>query len=165
MEESDEVIVPQSGMTCVGVWLDKTQIGERLNQTRLPGVGKPNLSNRAGADSDIGRLGQAKPAFDPSEALRDDEGFTIALQVDHVPSSPTLRQRVAMVAGTSGGESILRAESARRRRALDGTGRAGRASHCPPAGYRRQSLGSFRHEEGRRGPYQLGARRICPPLC
>lgn len=108
-------------MTLVGVLLDKTRIGERLNQTRLPGMGKPDISNRDVAYSYIGLLCQGKTDFDHIEAFRDDEFFTIALQVDNVPSSPTLRQRLDMVAGKSGWESILREESARLLRALDVT--------------------------------------------
>ncbi|MCL6444974.1 MAG: IS1380 family transposase [Alicyclobacillus sp.] len=119
IEESNEIIVTHSGMTLVGLLLDKTRIGKRLNQTRLPGMGKPYISNRDVAYSYIGLLCQGKTDFDHIEAFREDEFFTLALQVDDVPSSPTLRQRLDRAAGKSGWEAILLEESAGLLRALD----------------------------------------------
>ncbi|WP_029419949.1 IS1380 family transposase [Alicyclobacillus macrosporangiidus] len=121
IEESDEVIVTHSGMTLVGLLLDKTTLGERLNRTRLSGMGKPDISNRDVAYSYIGLLCQGKTDFDHIEAFRDDEFFTIALQMDSVPSSPTLRQRLDMAAGKAGWESILLEESANLLRTLNVT--------------------------------------------
>ena len=45
--------------------------------------------------------------------FRDDEFFFSTLQIDTVPSSPTLRQRFDMAAPKSGWESVLLEESAR----------------------------------------------------
>ncbi|WP_072873252.1 hypothetical protein [Alicyclobacillus tolerans] len=106
IEQSDEVIVTHSGMALIGLLLEKTRIGERLNQTRLDGMGTPEILNRDIAHAFIGLLCQGKTDFDHIEPFREDDYFLDALQIQSVPSSPTLRQRIDMAAGNDSDENI-----------------------------------------------------------
>lgn len=112
IEESDEIITTHSGLTLAGLLLDKTNLGKRLNTTKLPDMGTPDISNRDVAYSYLGLLCQGKSDFDHIEPFREDEFFSIALQVQNVPSSPTLRQRLNMAADQCQWEKILLEESA-----------------------------------------------------
>lgn len=103
----------------MGLLLEKTDLGTRLNQTAIPGIGSPDISNRAVAYSYLGLLCQGKSDFDHIEPFREDEFFSAALQIDTVPSSPTLRQRFDMAAPKSGWEAIVLEESANLLRKLD----------------------------------------------
>ncbi|KQL59173.1 hypothetical protein AN965_00005, partial [Alkalicoccobacillus plakortidis] len=60
-----------------------------------------------------------KSDFDHIEAFREDEFFRYALNVDKVPSSPTLRQRLDQGALTEDWKTILMEESAGLIRRLD----------------------------------------------
>lgn len=112
IEPSDETITTHSGLSLVGLLLDKTHLGSRLNKTVVPGVGAPDISNRDIAYSYLGLLCQGKSDFDHIEPFREDEFFFAALQIDTVPSSPTLRQRLDMAAPKSDWESVILEESA-----------------------------------------------------
>ncbi|KYP79955.1 transposase [Ferroacidibacillus organovorans] len=101
-----------SGLSLVGLLLDKTNLGSRLNQTTVPGVGTPDISNRDVAYSYLGLLCQGKSDFDHIEPFREDEFFFAALQIGTVPSSPTLRQRFDMAAPISDWKPIILEESA-----------------------------------------------------
>lgn len=112
IDQSDETITTHSGLSLVGLLLDKTNLGTRLNQTSIDGVGDPDISNHDVAYSYLGLLCQGKSDFDHIEPFRADEFFFAALQIDTVPSSPTLRQRFDMAAPKSGWETIVLEESA-----------------------------------------------------
>lgn len=112
IEESDEIITTHSGLTLAGLLLDKTNLGKRLNATQLPEMGTPDISNRDVAYSYLGLLCQGKSDFDHIEPFREDEFFSIALQLRDVPSSPTLRQRLNTAAHQCQWEEILLEESA-----------------------------------------------------
>ncbi|MCY0889029.1 MAG: IS1380 family transposase [Alicyclobacillaceae bacterium] len=121
IEQSDETITTHSGLSLIGLLLDKTNLGSRLNKTVVPGVGAPDISNRDIAYSYLGLLCQGKSDFDHIEPFREDEFFFAALQIDTVPSSPTLRQRLDMAAPKSDWESIILEESANLLRDFDVT--------------------------------------------
>ena len=112
IEQSDETLTTHSGLSLVGLLLDKTNLGLRLNQTIVPGVSTPDISNRDVAYSYLGLLCQGKSDFDHIEPFREDEFFFAALQIANVPSSPTLRQRFDMAAPKSDWESVILEESA-----------------------------------------------------
>ncbi|MCL6446075.1 MAG: transposase [Alicyclobacillus sp.] len=112
IEQSDETITTHSGLSLVGLLLNKTTLGTRLNKTVIDGMGNPDISNRNVAYSYLGLLCQGKSDFDHIEPFRDDEFFRAALQINAVPSSPTLRQRLDMAAQKSGWETIILEESA-----------------------------------------------------
>src|SRR5690606_18146781 len=69
----------------------------------------------------IGLLCQGKNDFDNIEPFREDEFFHYALNVRHVPSSPTLRQRMNQAALKDDWKTILLEESADLIRRLDAT--------------------------------------------
>lgn len=98
IEESDEVLTTHSGLALIGLLLEKTELSSRLNDIPVPDRTYTEISNRDVAYSYLGLLCQGKSDFDHIEPFREDEFFPEALQVTHVPSSPTLRQRFDLVA-------------------------------------------------------------------
>ncbi|ADG06901.1 IS1380 family transposase [Kyrpidia tusciae] len=98
IEESDEILTTHSGLALVGRLLGKTQLASRLNAFDVPERSYTTISNRGVAYSYLGLLCQGKSDFDHIEPFREDESFPDALGVAHVPSSPTLRQRLDLVA-------------------------------------------------------------------
>lgn len=114
IEESDEILTPHAGLALVGLLLEKTQLSVRLNGTSVPKRTHTDISNRDVAFSYLGLLCQGKSDFDHIEPLRQDEFFPEALGVLNVPSSPTLRQRLDLVAPeeTCDWQSIILEESA-----------------------------------------------------
>src|SRR5690606_30212088 len=60
----------------------------------------------------LGLLCQGKSDFDHIEPFRHDDVFKISMQLRDVPSSPTLRQRLDMAAGSANWDEILLEESA-----------------------------------------------------
>lgn len=71
----------------------------------------PNLSHGDIAISYVGLLCQGKSDFDCIEEFRKDKFFRQALRVYHVPSSPTLRQRLDVGATSPTWSSIIAEES------------------------------------------------------
>ena len=118
IEQSDESITTHSGLSLIGLLLEKTRLGPRLNATILSDMGTPEISNRKVAYSYLGLLCQGKSDFDHIEPFREDEFFFAALQMGTVPSSPTLRQRLDMAATGSGWQTILLEESGNLLRSL-----------------------------------------------
>lgn len=121
IEQSDETITTHSGLSLVGLLLNKTDLGNRLNHTAIKGLGNPDISNRDVAYSYLGLLCQGKSDFDHIEPFRKDPFFPAALQIDTVPSSPTLRQRLDMAAPKSGWETVILEESGNLLRRLNVT--------------------------------------------
>lgn len=113
IEESNEVLTTHGGLAVVGQLLQKTRLQERLNATHLPGRPRPAVSHGDVVASYIGLLCLGKNDFDHIEAYRSDPFFRVAVGVDAVPSSPTLRQRLDQAAGQAGWEAILREENVR----------------------------------------------------
>lgn len=96
-----------------GYLLQKTQLRKRLNQSKVPGCRiPPDISHADLAFSYIGLLSQGKSDFDHIEPFREEDFFAMALEVEHVPSSATLRQRFDKAASQAGWETILLEESA-----------------------------------------------------
>lgn len=98
IEESDDIITTHSGLSLIGLLLDKTHITERLNALAVPGRSYTDISNADVAVSYLGLLCQGKSDFDHIEPFREDPFFCEALGVNDIPSSPTLRQRFDLVA-------------------------------------------------------------------
>jgi len=114
IEESDEVLTTHSGLALVGLLLEKTRLSNRLNTISVPGRTYTEISNRDVAYAYLGLLCQGKSDFDHIEPFRNDEFFPEALRVTDVPSSPTLRQRLDLVASDENRawQSIILEESA-----------------------------------------------------
>ncbi|AJO21810.1 IS1380 family transposase [Heyndrickxia coagulans] len=112
IEATKERIVAQSGLAIVGNLLSLTNLASRLNAYRLPDISRnPVCSNADVAKSYIGLLCQGKSDYDNIETFREDAFFALALDIQRVPSSPTLRQRLDQAALTEKWKAILHEES------------------------------------------------------
>jgi hypothetical protein len=112
IEATKERIVAQSGLAIVGNLLNLTNLASRLNAYRLPDISRnPVCSNADVAKSYIGLLCQGKSDYDNIETFREDAFFALALDIQRVPSSPTLRQRLDQAALTEKWKAILHEES------------------------------------------------------
>jgi len=72
----------------------------------------PDISHVDLAFSYKGLLSQGKSDFDHIEPFREEDFFAMALDIEDVPSSATLRQRLNKAASHAGWETILLEESA-----------------------------------------------------
>ncbi|AJO24749.1 IS1380 family transposase [Weizmannia coagulans] len=112
IEATKERIVAQSGLAIVGNLLNLTNLASRLNAYRLPDISRnPVCSNADVAKSYIGLLCQGESDYDNIETFREDAFFALALDIQRVPSSPTLRQRLDQAALTEKWKAILHEES------------------------------------------------------
>ncbi|OUM84144.1 MAG: transposase [Bacillus thermozeamaize] len=91
---NDLLLSTHAGLATVGALLAHTRLGKRLNRTRLTDIEHPYHSHADVLKSYLGLLCQGKSDFDHIEPFRDDEVFSLCLQRQSVPSSPTLRQRL-----------------------------------------------------------------------
>jgi hypothetical protein len=111
IEETDEFITGRAGLALVGQLLGRTDLKRRLDAVSLPQSSRPEISHAENMFSMIGLLSMAKPDYEAIEEFRRDAFFADALGIKHVPSAPTLRQRVEMVEGRF--DRVLLEESAR----------------------------------------------------
>lgn len=115
-EQSNEYLTTHAGLTIIGALLARTQLRQRVGKTVLPEIKtKPDITNGDVLASYIGLLCQGKSDFDQIEPFRKDDAFALSLQINDVPSSPTLRQRLDMAAKLEGyfdWKDILLQESA-----------------------------------------------------
>ncbi len=97
IEESDEVLTTHAGLALIGLLLEKTELSSHHNDIPVPDRTYSEISNCDVAYPYLDLLCFRKSDFDHIEPFREDEFFTEVLQVIHVPSSPTLRQRFDLV--------------------------------------------------------------------
>lgn len=95
LSQSQENLTTHSGLALVGMALKPTQLDKKINQFRLPAIkDTPDISHSDVIRSYIGLLCQGKHAFEAIEDFRGEETFFgLALGINRVPSSATLRQR------------------------------------------------------------------------
>lgn len=110
LEQSDESLTTHSGLSLIGLLLQKTQLPKRLNATIFSDLKNPEISHADVALSYLGLLTQGKSDFEQIEPFRRDDFFALALHCQHVPSAPTLRQRCD-AAPHQDWETILREEA------------------------------------------------------
>ncbi|MCZ0756250.1 IS1380 family transposase [Anoxybacillus sp. J5B_2022] len=111
---TDETIIQSAVLALVGYLLHQTKLDKRLNALRLPTVRRDvHISHRDVIRSMIGLLATGKTDFDHIEAYRQDDIFSASMGIQHVPSSPTLRQRLDQLACLPMTETILWEESMR----------------------------------------------------
>jgi hypothetical protein len=110
LEQSDESLTTHSGLALVGLLLNKVQLGSRLNDTIFAELKNPEISHAEVVVSYLGLLAQGKSDFEHIEPFRQDGFFAMALGCQHVPSAPTLRQRLD-AAPHQEWETILREEA------------------------------------------------------
>ena len=97
--QGDEQLSSHSGLALVGAILHRSSIRERLDAVILPEHPYPEISHSEAATAMIWLICLGKPDFDAIEAFRDDPFFLQSLELDTVPSSPTLRQRMDSAKG------------------------------------------------------------------
>lgn len=105
IEQSTENLTAHAGISLIGQLLAKTALSNRLNQTAIGATDCPNISNADVIFAYLGQLAQAKTDFGHIEAFRQDDVFKKMLNIQTVPSDPTLRQRLEQ-APTSWNEVI-----------------------------------------------------------
>jgi len=109
--QGNEQLSSHSGLALVGAILDRSRIRERLDTVMLPDHPFPRINHGEVATAMIGLICLGKPDFDAIEAFRNDPFFLQSLELNLVPSSPTLRQRLDSAHGAF--NDIILNESAR----------------------------------------------------
>ena len=109
--QGNEQLSSHSGLALAGAILDRSQIRERLDTVMLPDHPFPRINHGEVATAMIGLIYLGKPDFDAIEAFRNDPFFLQSLELNLVPSSPTLRQRLDSAHGAF--NDIILNESAR----------------------------------------------------
>jgi len=110
LEQSDESLTTHSGLSLIGLLLNKVQLRSRLHETIFTELKNPEISHADVVLSYLGLLAQGKSDFEHIEPFREDEFFALALGCQHVPSAPTLRQRLD-AAPQQEWETLLREEA------------------------------------------------------
>jgi hypothetical protein len=108
------ILTTHAGLATVGALLAHTKLTKRLNHTVIKDVEHPFHSHADVMKSYLGLLCQGKSDFDHIEPFRKDDVFSTCLQLNKVPSSPTLRQRLDAAASSKKADwnRILLEESA-----------------------------------------------------
>lgn len=109
LTKTNEILTPVSGLACVRALLSKTNLKKKLNSKKIPKMSEPDIKNGDVALSYTGLLCQGKNDFESIEPFRQDKFFKLALGIEKVPSSPTLRQRMDIA---SSWKNIILEESA-----------------------------------------------------
>jgi hypothetical protein len=113
LETTNEIIPSQSGLSLVGELLSKTQLRQNMNNSHMKNISSPCIAHSDVAFAYLGLLCQGKNDFDHIEEYREDDFFELSMQINTVPSSPTLRQRLDQAAKTSNWCEIILEESAK----------------------------------------------------
>ncbi len=114
LEDSDDTLTTHSGLGLIGLLLSKTKFHKRFSTLKVPEIKSvPAILNGDVTTSYVGLLCQGKNDFDHIEPFRDDLFFYRALDIQTVPSSSTLRQRLDQIAKVKGWKSIILEESAK----------------------------------------------------
>ena len=100
-QAGDDIVTGHGGLGLVGQLVDSLPLGEQLNRSTIRGVVRPEIWQRDVVVS-YWAIGPGKNDFDHIEEFRDDECFKKALGLAHVPSSPTLRQRLEQASSDPG---------------------------------------------------------------
>ena len=107
LSQSREKLTSHSGLALVGRVLDQTGIRDLVNRVITPSQkGEPKIEHADIVISYMGLLAQGKSDFEAIEEFRADDFFKLALDIEQVPSSSTLRQRLSSLAKLSGDEDL-----------------------------------------------------------
>lgn len=114
VQTKELILTTHAGLATVGALLNHTKLTKRLNHTVIKEFENPFNTHADVMKSYIGLLCQGKSDFDHIEPFRKDDVFSVCLQLNRVPSSPTLRQRLdaAATAEKTDWNHILLEESA-----------------------------------------------------
>lgn len=97
--QSNELIITPTGLAIIGLIINNhTNLAKRLNEFKIPEVlEEPEITNAEILKSYVALLCMGKSDFESIEEYRGNDFFMMALGIDKVPSSSTLRQRLDMV--------------------------------------------------------------------
>lgn len=110
ISQTDESLTAHSGLALVGRLLGRSDLAKRMDAIPLQGRPRPEIAHGDVVTAMVGLLCLGKPDYEAIEAFRDDPFFGLALGLDQVPSSATLRQRLNQLRDLCA--PILREESA-----------------------------------------------------
>lgn len=98
IEFGNERLITPTGLALAGLLLNKTRIKTRIDTMKLKDIKKPHLKNSDILIPYIGLLCQGKSDFDNIVEMHEDKEFyTYALNVDKIPSSSRMRQRMNQI--------------------------------------------------------------------
>jgi len=93
-----ELLTGFGGLRIVGKVFSQLPLINRLNASEVPDAARPDISHGDVVTSYLGLLDQGENDFDHIEDVRADRFFQSALNLERVPSSLTLRQRLDQAA-------------------------------------------------------------------
>jgi hypothetical protein len=97
LERSDDFLITPTGLSFAGAILDKVNFNKKIDMLKVPDNLNPAISHSSVLKSYIGLLCQGKNDYDHIEAYRDDDFFEMALDIEKIPSSSTMRQRMNQI--------------------------------------------------------------------
>lgn len=96
----NERLITPTGLALAGLLLKKTDLRKRLNGVKLKDTANPVIKNGDVAQSYVGLLCRGKSDFEAIREMHEDKQFyKYALNMNDIPSEPTLRQRMDSVQG------------------------------------------------------------------
>ena len=99
LEQSAEKLTSHSGLALFGATLEGSEMVNKLKEIKLSeGKQEPKISHNDVIVSYIGLLGLGQSDYEAIEPFREDAEFKLFLDVEKVPSSATLRQRLNQLA-------------------------------------------------------------------
>ncbi len=97
-KSTNEVLAGHGGLPIFGQILRHLPVINRLLASTVPEAQAPDISHAEVVLSYLGLLAQGDNDYDHIEAVRQDPFFKMALEIELVPSSATLRQRLNQAA-------------------------------------------------------------------
>ncbi len=88
IEQGNGDLTTHSGLALIGALLANTKLKTRLNKTMATEQKNPHISNGSVAIAYIGLLCQGKSDFGHIEPFREDNFFSISLNIKETPPSP-----------------------------------------------------------------------------
>ena len=95
---TNERLISTSGLSLVGALLRKTNLKKRIDEVKLKPNEDPDIKTSEIVSAYIGLLSQGKSHFDNvKEMAADPDFYCKALEIENIPSSETLRQRLDII--------------------------------------------------------------------
>lgn len=109
LSQSQENLTSHAGLALFGAVLEKTDLAQGIDQFSVIGAKQePHISHSDVVSSYIGLLGLGQSDYEAIEPFRGDElGFKLPLNLEAVPSSSTLRQRLNQLAQMPDAPALL----------------------------------------------------------
>lgn len=105
--QSNEDIIATGGIAMVGALLNDNRGLARVDKMTTDRIKKGWISNSGIIKSVVGLFTLARTDFADIELFRDELAFRLALELEHVPSEETLRQRLDLIAKLNSRQTLL----------------------------------------------------------